>query len=187
MRRWLNIKRNFPIKAMQDHDLVALLLADSPKHIALVGEAVHRLLPLLSNALRERADSNRELPVSQYADIDAFIVANRSDPADDLAMCVALPAVSATDTADACRQLLGQACRAAPKRVLVEHPQRQTSDNLLGDEQFFAFGFRKLQKSERSGGLDCRWYTYSLSSYKQAPDWLNARFWANPERFDITD
>ena len=26
-------------------------------------------------------------------------------------------------------------------------------------------------------------FTYDLREYKQVPDWLNAKFWANPERF----
>ena len=26
-------------------------------------------------------------------------------------------------------------------------------------------------------------YTYDLYEYKQVPDWLNAKFWANPENF----
>jgi len=26
-------------------------------------------------------------------------------------------------------------------------------------------------------------FTYDLHDYKQVPDWLNARFWANPEMF----
>lgn len=26
-------------------------------------------------------------------------------------------------------------------------------------------------------------FTYDLLAYKQAPDWLNAKFWANPENF----
>jgi len=41
-------------------------------------------------------------------------------------------------------------------------------------------------KSTASSGEN-RWYEYRLSHYKQAPDWLNARFWANPERFKLDD
>jgi len=26
-------------------------------------------------------------------------------------------------------------------------------------------------------------FTYDLREYKQVPDWLNAKFWANPENF----
>jgi hypothetical protein len=26
-------------------------------------------------------------------------------------------------------------------------------------------------------------FTYDLREYKQVPDWLNAKFWANPEMF----
>ena len=27
-------------------------------------------------------------------------------------------------------------------------------------------------------------YTYDLADYKQVPDWLNSKYWANPEMFD---
>ena len=30
-------------------------------------------------------------------------------------------------------------------------------------------------------------YEYRLRDYKQPPDWLNARFWANPARFDLDE
>ena len=30
-------------------------------------------------------------------------------------------------------------------------------------------------------------FEFRLHDYKQRPDWLNARYWAHPERFDMTD
>ena len=44
-------------------------------------------------------------------------------------------------------------------------------------------GFRKLQL-EHQGTI--RLFEYCLSEYKQPPDWLNARYWANPERYGLT-
>ncbi|HSC83015.1 MAG TPA: DUF6231 family protein [Pseudomonas sp.] len=50
------------------------------------------------------------------------------------------------------------------------------------ETDFFALA---LQASERF----CRdeqtltLFTYDLHEYKQVPDWLNAKFWANPENF----
>lgn len=32
-----------------------------------------------------------------------------------------------------------------------------------------------------------RWFVYRLRDYKQPPSWLNARFWANPERYELDD
>jgi hypothetical protein len=42
-----------------------------------------------------------------------------------------------------------------------------------------------LQLSERFARDDqvLNLFTYDLREYKQVPDWLNARFWANPENF----
>ena len=32
--------------------------------------------------------------------------------------------------------------------------------------------------------LGLRIHYYDLDTYKTVPDWLNARFWANPERWE---
>ncbi|MGX5220385.1 MULTISPECIES: DUF6231 family protein [Pseudomonas] len=42
-----------------------------------------------------------------------------------------------------------------------------------------------LQTSERfaRGEQTLSLFTYDLLDYKQVPDWLNAKFWANPENF----
>jgi len=31
------------------------------------------------------------------------------------------------------------------------------------------------------------WFEYRMSQYKPAPEWLNARYWANPERFEVQE
>jgi hypothetical protein len=79
---------------------------------------------------------------------------------------------------------LGKAVRMFPNRLLV-----CCSDRTFADDQFFAFGFRRLDglcESLASGEEPC-WYEYRMSDYKSPPDWLNARFWANPERFDLPE
>ncbi len=80
---------------------------------------------------------------------------------------------------------LGKAIRAYPYRVVVHCARDQTSSDNL-DMLFFSLGFKKLTMldaavAQPDEGL---WYEYRLSQYKAPPDWLNARFWANPERFD---
>ena len=37
----------------------------------------------------------------------------------------------------------------------------------------------RFQRDEQTLSL----FTYDLREYKQVPDWLNAKFWANPELF----
>lgn len=79
-------------------------------------------------------------------------------------------------------EILGQAVRQFPVGLLV-HTLRSSPV----DAAFFAFGFRRLNVIVNSPLGTHRWYEFSLSDYKQAPDWLNARFWANPERYDLDD
>ena len=82
-------------------------------------------------------------------------------------------------------QYLGRAVRSFPHRVLL-HCTTTDAEPGPGDEAFFAFGFRKLRVAHDDGQSDTtvKWFEYRLSQYKTAPDWLNARFWANPDRFD---
>lgn len=80
--------------------------------------------------------------------------------------------------------LLGRAVRMFPYRLLVCCPDQAVADN-----HFFAFGFRRLD-ALCTPLTDCeepRWYEYRMSDYKSPPDWLNARFWANPDRFDLPE
>src|SRR3989344_3600160 len=47
---------------------------------------------------------------------------------------------------------------------------------------FFALALQaseRFQRDEQTLNL----FTYDLLEYKQVPDWLNAKFWANPENF----
>jgi len=47
----------------------------------------------------------------------------------------------------------------------------------LDDETFRALGFT-LSATDTAANL--RIYDYDLATYKTVPDWLNARYWANP-------
>lgn len=75
--------------------------------------------------------------------------------------------------------MLGQAVRRFPERLIISVESKEPDD-----AAFFAFGFRRLQL-EDLGSI--RLFEYCLSEYKQVPDWLNARYWANPERFGLAD
>lgn len=85
-------------------------------------------------------------------------------------------------------QQLGRAIRAYPQRVVVNcHALPPDAGN--SDALFYSLGFKKLPlvDSEETASHAAQWYEYRLSQYKTAPDWLNARFWANPERFDAEE
>lgn len=61
------------------------------------------------------------------------------------------------------------------ERVLVltpEHSQQWTTAKMLG------FGFKRIAelKGWQAWGFD-------IHTYKEVPDWLNAKFWANPQNW----
>lgn len=45
---------------------------------------------------------------------------------------------------------------------------------------FLALGYEALAAIEAE---EVALYQFDMATYKQVPDWLNARFWANPERW----
>ena len=50
------------------------------------------------------------------------------------------------------------------------------------DTDFFALALSASEKFRRDQQV-LSLFTYDLHDYKQVPDWLNAKFWANPENF----
>ena len=50
------------------------------------------------------------------------------------------------------------------------------------DTDFFGLALHVSERFERDEQI-LSLFTYDLLDYKQAPDWLNAKFWANPENF----
>lgn len=63
----------------------------------------------------------------------------------------------------------------APRLLLAER-----RDGALDAEMFRALGFA-LCASEAAENMNI--YDYDLDTYKSVPDWLNARYWAHPERW----
>lgn len=51
------------------------------------------------------------------------------------------------------------------------------------DQDFLALGFRRTEGS-RQAAPDYQIYYYDIRNYKLTPSWLNARHWANPNRWD---
>lgn len=64
----------------------------------------------------------------------------------------------------------------APRVLLAAQPECA-----LDEAAFRALGFTlSLTDAEEN----VRVYFYDLDTYKTVPDWLNARFWAHPERWE---
>jgi hypothetical protein len=64
----------------------------------------------------------------------------------------------------------------APRLLLVAAP-----GCALDADAFRALGF-SLSLADAAANVHV--YDYDLATYKTVPDWLNARFWAHPERWD---
>ncbi|UQY35666.1 DUF6231 family protein [Pseudomonas fulva] len=103
-----------------------------------------------------------------------------------------------------CGDLAGQRFDLAVVVDCLEHLQRKEGLQLLGgirnlnasrmavlvdlpacgwkDTDFFALALQVSERFARDEQV-LSLFTYDLLEYKQAPDWLNAKFWANPENF----
>ena len=67
--------------------------------------------------------------------------------------------------------------------VVVEDPQGEDREVQWSNAEMAALGFSFLGRFEIEGcGLE--FYGFDIANYKQTPDWLNARHWANPERWN---
>ncbi|MBX7271347.1 MULTISPECIES: DUF6231 family protein [Stutzerimonas stutzeri subgroup] len=76
-------------------------------------------------------------------------------------------------------ELLGSVRNLNASRMAVlvdlDASEWQTTD-------FYALALQVSERFQRDGQT-LTLFTYDLLQYKQVPDWLNARFWANPENF----
>ncbi|NER61145.1 hypothetical protein G3435_16505, partial [Pseudomonas sp. MAFF212428] len=50
------------------------------------------------------------------------------------------------------------------------------------DTDFYSLALQASERFEREQQV-LTLFTYDLRDYKQVPDWLNAKFWANPQNF----
>ncbi|WP_018866897.1 MULTISPECIES: DUF6231 family protein [unclassified Thioalkalivibrio] len=78
------------------------------------------------------------------------------------------------------QQLLGGLRDRWADEVLILH---RLDDQRWDLNDFLALGFRRDPEAE-TAAPDHAVYRTSLYDYKLTPDWLNARFWANPEMWD---
>lgn len=104
-------------------------------------------------------------------------VRRHGDPAG--APCALALGVDALDGLDAraAEQLIGRIRLYVAPRILLAAP----ADCALDEAAFRALGFTL---SATDPAANKRVHYYDLDTYKTVPDWLNARFWANPERWE---
>ena len=121
----------------------------------------------------EHADN---LPDVEQETVAAFL----AHPPEARVPLVLLPdTLSALDITTG-QQLLGGLRDRWGDEVLILH-RRDDERWTLND--FLALGFRHDPEAEEAAP-DHAVYRTSLYDYKLTPDWLNARFWANPEMWD---
>jgi hypothetical protein len=102
--------------------------------------------------------------------------------------CVFVP-IDSTNCGDSAFSLqnlqssyLGALCARYPEGVFIEHrgPIEMARNSL------FASGFAMpWQWCSSETEHPVTMFVYRLKDYKALPTWLNSRFWANPERFDL--
>lgn len=92
------------------------------------------------------------------------------------ALALGIDALNGLDAGQALNLINEVRLYAAP-RILLALP----SSCALDESMFLALGF--MQSALDTSG-DRRIHYYDLETYKTVPDWLNARHWAHPERWE---
>jgi len=99
-----------------------------------------------------------------------------SQPDAPCALALGIDALNGLSAAQA-QHLISQTRLYLAPRILLVVP----SGCVLDEAMFRALGFT-LSATDPTDGT--RIHDYDLDTYKTVPDWLNPRFWANPERWE---
>jgi len=92
------------------------------------------------------------------------------------ALALGIDALTPLDTRQA-QHLISRVRLYVASRLLIAAPPGCPLD----DAAFRALGFTREMTAPTE---DMHFYYYDLDTYKMVPDWLNARFWAHPERWE---
>lgn len=97
-------------------------------------------------------------------------------PGQRVELALGIDALNGLDAQQA-QHLLSQTRLYIAPRILLA----VRTDCALNGDMFIALGFA-LTATDTTANV--RIHEYDLDTYKTVPDWLNARFWANPERWE---
>jgi hypothetical protein len=92
------------------------------------------------------------------------------------ALALGIDALNGLDVRQA-QYLINRTRLYSAPRILLAVPM----NCVLDEEMFRALGFMLSTPDRRH---DRHIYYYDLDTYKTVPDWLNARHWAHPERWE---
>jgi len=153
--------------------LVAQLRADQPESVLVVGPQPERLLGAY---LDEAAQQLTKVPgpglrteIEQAGVHEAAVVAH------------ALEGLGKTEGGRLISALRDLYARTLYVAVTVE-PSSTPGGHGWVHRDMIALGLSLLCELDETGAE--RLYYYSLYDYKKTPDWLNPRYWANPELWD---
>lgn len=147
--------------------LAALLDRYAPKHLLLVGAT---RIPAVDAFLQAHPDC--QLDSCAAGPLPADLAAKRYDLA-LLADCL-----EHLERRDAL-QLVGGIRNLNSSRVAVLVDLQAAGTR---ETDFYALAMQASERFRRDAQT-LTLFTYDLREYKQVPDWLNAKFWANPENF----
>ena len=139
----------------RDH-LRTHLLEIQPESVCALDAAAHQLA---GNALRNT-------PVRAHKHL----------PDSPCALALGIDALNGLDAQQA-QHLISQTRLYSAPRILLA----VQSGCVLDEAMFRALGFT-LSATDTTENM--RIHYYDLDTYKTVPDWLNARFWAHPERWE---
>ena len=147
--------------------LAALLARYTPERLLVVGS---RKLPAINAFIQ--AHPHCHVAHAEAGALPADVAAQRFDLALIVDCLEHLPKRAGLELLGGIRNL-----NASRLAVLVDLQACEWQET-----DFFALALQaseRFQRDEQTLNL----FTYDLLEYKQVPDWLNAKFWANPENF----
>jgi DNA-binding transcriptional LysR family regulator len=147
--------------------LAALLDRYAPKRLLLIGAQEFPALQAFQDAHPET-----ELARAAPGALPADLAAQRFDLALVVDCLEHIPKRSGLELLGGIRNL--NASRIAVLADLQASKWQETD--------FFSLALQASERFARDEQI-LTLFTYDLHEYKQVPDWLNARFWANPENF----
>lgn len=137
-------------------------------------------LPAPITALMDSKGMHSVLPIGfKSADSGTASVTTDQVLEDSFQQRVELVAISADALAAAPgRNALIAKCRdQLSQRVVLE--LNLNDEDGLSETECLALGFIRCAVTESN-----RYYLFDLKTYKPVPDWLNPKFWANPQNWD---
>lgn len=133
-----------------------------------------RLLEIRPESVCVLDDATRQLAAEVLPHAPVYPHDNRVGQ--PCALALGIEALNGLDSQQA-QHLVSQTRLYVAPRILLA----VTADCALDEDTFRALGFI-LSATDPTEKM--RIHYYDLDTYKMVPDWLNARFWAHPERWE---